>query len=158
MTERPPGRPCHRRFRSLTQQVDKGGMPYRDNRDPRGREARRQHYHRNKQQYIDRNAVRKRRLRSIMTKLKSEPCMDCGGVFPPVAMDFDHRDPSTKLWTPSRLPGLGSVRLMREELNKCDLVCSNCHRIRHELRARAARRIVEEERSASQLPLWTVEE
>jgi len=30
-------------------------------------------------------------------ELKSAPCMDCKGVFPPYVMDFDHRDPKTKV-------------------------------------------------------------
>ena len=59
--------------------------------------------------------------------------MDCGGSFPPVCMDFDHRDGSTKVnsiahWSLSDLPGLMA------EVAKCDLVCANCHRLRTEAR------------------------
>lgn len=115
-------------------------MPYRDKQDPRGREAKLRHYYSNRDQYYARNRTKKQRLRAMLVEAKSRPCMDCGGVFPPIAMDFDHRDPSTKLWTPSHLPASGSFRVLREELAKCDLVCSNCHRLREEARrlARAA--------------------
>lgn len=117
--------------------VDNLGMAYRDKDDPRNREAKRRHYYSNREQYYARNRAKKRTLRTMLVEAKSQPCMDCGGVFPPVAMDFDHRDPRTKLWPPSHLPASGSFRVMREELAKCDLVCSNCHRLREEARRMA---------------------
>lgn len=93
--------------------------------------------------------------------------MDCGGRFPPQAMDFDHREPSEKRfaisagvvpvapmkWAPGRKgrPKKQQRRVatwaeLKAEVAKCDLVCSNCHRVRttkrHRLRAiaQAARR------------------
>jgi hypothetical protein len=119
--------------------VDNPGMGYRDKYDPRNREARLRHYYSNREQYYARNRAKKRQLRALLVAAKSKPCMDCGGSFPPVAMDFDHRDPTTKLLTPAHLPGAGSFRLMQEELAKCDLVCSNCHRLREESRRLAKR-------------------
>lgn len=120
--------------------VDNTCMAYRDKYDPRNREARLRHYYKNKQPYLARAVATRLELRAIMVEEKSKPCMDCGGTFPPVAMDFDHRDPLTKLRTPSHLPGSGSLRLMQEELAKCDLVCSNCHRLREASR-RVARAV-----------------
>lgn len=65
--------------------------------------------------------------RSFIDWLKSIPCFDCGGQFPPECMDFDHRDPSTK----RRAPGaIGSLNALQNEIMKCDLVCANCHRTR----------------------------
>ena len=64
-------------------------------------------------------------------EVKSKPCMDCGGSFPPECMDFDHRDPKTKLFDVSRAAVSGSgLESVKEEIAKCDLVCANCHRIR----------------------------
>ncbi len=68
------------------------------------------------------------RGRKQVDKEKDKPCMDCGGSFPPCAMDFDHvRGEKYKevgvMW------GYSKHRLM-VEIAKCDLVCSNCHRIR----------------------------
>jgi len=34
--------------------------------------------------------------RQILAWLREAPCLDCGRKFPPVCMDFDHRDPATK--------------------------------------------------------------
>lgn len=109
-------------------------MAYRDKYDPRSREAKLRHYYKNRDQYYARNAAKKRQLRAILKDMKSHPCMDCGHTFPPVAMDFDHRDPTTKLWGPSELPKAGSFRILLAELAKCDLVCAICHRIREETR------------------------
>jgi hypothetical protein len=61
---------------------------------------------------------------------KQKPCADCGGTFHPVAMDFDHvrgeklNEVSTLLRTGS------SLETLKAEIAKCDVVCSNCHRVR----------------------------
>jgi hypothetical protein len=126
-------------------------MPYRDRHDPRIRDASTRHYDNHKDEYIARNLVRKMNLKALMIQLRSNPCMDCGGTFRTCAMDFDHRDPTTKRWMPSHLPGHGSLRLMQEELAKCDLVCSNCHRVREETRreVRRAAKAAATDRSAT---------
>jgi hypothetical protein len=56
--------------------------------------------------------------------------MDCGGKFHFSAMDFDHRDASTKLNLVSYLKLAANKAALIEEMAKCDLVCSNCHRVR----------------------------
>jgi hypothetical protein len=62
--------------------------------------------------------------------IKAAPCLDCGGVFPPEVMQFDHvRRPKVmavshmvaKLWDRDRIA---------QEIAKCELVCANCHQIR----------------------------
>lgn len=67
----------------------------------------------------------------FLDELKSKPCIDCGGTFPPECMDFDHRDPSEKCYNIGQKRGsrVSQVNLMLE-VNKCDLVCANCHRVR----------------------------
>jgi hypothetical protein len=63
---------------------------------------------------------------------KSRPCTDCGGVFPPCVMDFDHVR-GVKMFNLS--DGYNKpVAKSRIEIAKCDLVCSNCHRIRTTIR------------------------
>lgn len=44
--------------------------------------------------------------------------------------DFDHRDPSEKLFAISTNYKGVSVASLIKEMNKCDLVCANCHRHR----------------------------
>jgi hypothetical protein len=69
----------------------------------------------------------------ILDQLRSVPCADCGGRFPPCAMDFDHRDPSTKVQAVSRLITRSYATLMAE-VAKCDIVCANCHHLRTDAR------------------------
>ena len=47
-------------------------------------------------------------------------------------MDFDHRDRKTKLTNINRMINYRSYSKEKilEEIEKCDLVCANCHRIR----------------------------
>jgi hypothetical protein len=69
--------------------------------------------------------------RDYIHNVKDAPCMDCGGRFPPECMDFDHRPDEVKLFTicDRGISAFGWPKLMAE-MAKCDLVCSNCHRIR----------------------------
>jgi hypothetical protein len=62
-------------------------------------------------------------------EIKSVPCSDCKGVFPPFCMDFDHRDPSNKKFNIASWRAHSAFEVV-EEIAKCDVVCSNCHRIR----------------------------
>jgi len=57
------------------------------------------------------------------------PCTDCGRVFPPPVMQWDHRPGSEKLGDLSNFRGHTREEVL-SELAKCDLVCTNCHTIR----------------------------
>jgi hypothetical protein len=61
--------------------------------------------------------------------LKSVPCMDCKNTYPVYCMDFDHRDPSVKKFNISKWRAYSAFDVV-EEVAKCDVVCSNCHRTR----------------------------
>lgn len=67
-----------------------------------------------------------------------KPCMDCGKKYPPYVMDFDHRENEKKELLVSKVGAYGMPALLRE-IQKCDVVCSNCHRIRtHDRKERAS--------------------
>ena len=104
-------------------------MPYADPLDPRARASRRKHYEKNKEQYKARNKTSKELCLKIIREAKAGPCMDCGQSYPYYVMDFDHRDPSQKSGNINEVMLTGERRL-REEIDKCDVVCSNCHRKR----------------------------
>jgi hypothetical protein len=59
-------------------------------------------------------------------------CVDCGFDGHSVAFDFDHRNPAEKKF---KISGKYIYRWheLRKELDKTELRCSNCHRIRHYL-------------------------
>lgn len=68
----------------------------------------------------------------LRDKLKSVPCSDCLNTFDPVCMDFDHRPGENKcgvLGTMFASPSIPIDELIKE-VEKCDVVCSNCHRLR----------------------------
>lgn len=57
-------------------------------------------------------------------------CKDCGFSGHWAAFDFHHRDPSTKEYDWNKLK-LKSKQAIMNELDKCDLLCACCHRVRH---------------------------
>ena len=64
-------------------------------------------------------------------KLARGVCVDCGlsvTVDNVVVFDFDHRDRSLKLAEVGRL--VKQPHALETELEKCDLRCSNCHRLK----------------------------
>jgi hypothetical protein len=75
------------------------------------------------------------RNKDYIKHLKDSPCADCGVRYPYYVMDFDHvngekdRDISRLANAPVSLPRLIA------ELDKCELVCSNCHRERTHVRS-----------------------
>lgn len=73
-----------------------------------------------------------------LNALKSGPCTDCGGSFPPECMDFDHVR-GEKIAGVSQLLTRSRLRAVAE-IAKCELVCANCHRIRTKARRQQLRR------------------
>jgi len=45
-------------------------------------------------------------------------------------MDLDHKDPTIKVRNISDFNRVGTMGELIEEINKCEPVCSNCHRER----------------------------
>lgn len=86
----------------------------------------------NPEKYRELKQAQRDRGAEILTALKKDkPCTDCGGYFPEYCMDFDHLDPTTKVRGVSALARGGfSLKKILAEVDKCELVCSNCHRIR----------------------------
>ena len=70
-------------------------------------------------------------LREMVMEAKSKPCMDCKGEYPTYVMDLHHRDPAEKSFTVSSQHKNVGTELLQAEIDKCDVICSNCHRIRH---------------------------
>lgn len=75
--------------------------------------------------------------REVFTLIKDQPCVDCGGRFPEYVMEFDHAR-GVKEANPGDLK-YGTLERLVSEIQKCDLVCSNCHQARTYHRARALR-------------------
>jgi len=80
-----------------------------------------------------RGGGRRGTTKTFMALIKeSKPCMDCGGWFPFYVMQFDHVR-GDKMRSVSSM-NTYSVQSVMDEIEKCDLVCANCHAIRTYLR------------------------
>lgn len=101
----------------------------------------REHYLANKQRYIDQAAEHKIKTRLERTGLllkyfAQHPCTDCGES-DPVVLEFDHlRDKSFEIAT--ALCRYSWDKILAE-IEKCEVVCSNCHRRRTARRRGALR-------------------
>ena len=71
--------------------------------------------------------------RTLINAHKTHPCLDCGQSHPPYGMDFDHVR-GEKIAPVSQMLTKYSLDDILTEIQKCDLVCANCHRIRTESR------------------------
>lgn len=77
----------------------------------------------------DNQRVRHARMKALIQEAKSVPCADCGERYPYYVMDLDHRPESGKILPVSQMKYMSKERILAE-IAKCDVVCSNCHRIR----------------------------
>lgn len=75
--------------------------------------------------------IHKKRNKSFIAEyLKLHPCIDCGNNNI-IVLDFDHLDASIKITEVSYMVNSGwSLENIIKEIAKCEVVCSNCHRIR----------------------------
>ena len=95
-----------------------------------------QHYKDNKNLYLEKakqnNKVYKKRNYDFLIEFKKDkPCMDCGQLFPHYVMDFDHLPSEVKKDNIAKIKNSSlSVSILQKEIEKCELICSNCHRIR----------------------------
>jgi hypothetical protein len=64
-------------------------------------------------------------------KLKEESgCVDCGEMYPHYMLEFDHLPGHEKIGNPTWVARSRSWKSALLEMEKCDIVCANCHKIR----------------------------
>ncbi|QPV64725.1 hypothetical protein I7X12_09030 [Halosimplex litoreum] len=92
-------------------------------------------HYRNAEHNTERTLRRRARLRAWVNDRKRERgCVDCGES-DPACLDFHHRDSAEKEMAVTDLITHGHGReALRREFEKCDVVCANCHRRRHDRR------------------------
>jgi hypothetical protein len=96
-------------------------------------EYKKKHYRANKQRYVDNAAKRKRRVLQervdfLVGYLRDHPCVDCGEV-DVVVLEFDHVR-GKKEFDVTRGVRDHAWQSVLREIEKCDVVCANCHRRR----------------------------
>lgn len=74
--------------------------------------------------------ARQRKLKAEAVAYKGGKCTECGGVFHNAAFEFHHPDPKGKDYS---IGNKKSLKLDNHiiELDKCVLICSNCHKTIH---------------------------
>ena len=106
-------------------------------KDPKKRkDAMKRWYERHKQAQIARVKKQGQRNREeVQAYKRGKPCADCQQCYPHYVMDFDHVR-GEKIANVADIMRVNmSRKKLWDEIAKCDLVCSNCHRIRtHERR------------------------
>ena len=109
------------------------------------RKSKRDYYQRNKDKIIQKNSeyaklnkdkvktwskrFKKKKQKEFQEFKKTLKCSICGYDKNPKAIDLHHVDPSKKYKLTSRL--IGCTNKLKEELEKCVPICSNCHREIH---------------------------
>jgi hypothetical protein len=58
-------------------------------------------------------------------------CRSCHGIFHPAAFDFHHLDPTKKDFSITNAFNNKPFDVIKKEVEKCVLLCANCHRIEH---------------------------
>lgn len=73
--------------------------------------------------------ARQEERKTFINSFKDAPCKDCGQKFPTYCMDFDHVR-GEKKDNIANMKSNRTFKRIQEEIEKCDLVCAICHRIR----------------------------
>ena len=76
-----------------------------------------------------------KRNRALASKAKDVPCADCGLKYPSYVMDFDHVRGEKKGNIATMVGVATALKTLLAEIEKCEVVCSNCHRHRTHARA-----------------------
>lgn len=84
-----------------------------------------------KKNVVRRNKKNRKVLQDyILQHFKSNSCKDCGNSDPRV-LEFDHLPQFKKSKDISRLLAASvSTNTLQKEMDKCEVVCANCHKIR----------------------------
>ena len=70
---------------------------------------------------------RRKKIQEFIRNYKlSKGCADCGYNKHHAALEFDHVDGEKEF----NVCNAKSIKQAKEEIKKCEVVCSNCHRIR----------------------------
>lgn len=82
-----------------------------------------------KQCNADKTSNRLKQYKLLAVKYKGEKCQCCGYANNVGVLEFHHREPKEKEIILSSFSG--SLEKFKLELDKCDMLCANCHRAKH---------------------------
>lgn len=87
--------------------------------------------HQERVKLVNKKQLLENRIRAL-EYLKQHPCVDCGEANP-IVLDFDHKDPQDKAFNVCQALVYKSYtgwHMIEQEIEKCDIRCANCHRIK----------------------------
>ena len=93
----------------------------------------RNHYLNNREYYLNKAKKRNKVVRDMMQEyvasyLQKNPCIDCGET-DLLVLEFDHRERSEKRYNISHIiKNNMTEKQLFNEIKKCEVRCSNCHR------------------------------
>ena len=101
-------------------------------KDPeKRRQSQRDHYYRNKEQYLKRNRERKKRLKKQWLEFKGSLSCEMCGESHISTFDFHHIEKHPDNRAVNRLVSDYNFKEAYEEIKKCMVLCANCHRKLH---------------------------
>lgn len=107
-------------------------MPYLDKE--KEKKAKHESYLRNKEKNVAKLKEKRRKFRQWVWDIKKGlKCSECGDTRTPV-LEFHHTDPDLKegmISEMARNPSEKQKQKILEEIEKCIVLCSNCHKIEH---------------------------
>ena len=105
-------------------------MPYKD--PEKQRTAQRKYAQKRTAYYRERSRQRRAELKQWYFDLKSTLACERCGEDHPATIDFHHPDPSTKELDISKaVSDLVAKENILEEIQRCMVLCANCHRKEH---------------------------
>ena len=84
--------------------------------------------YKDKQEQLESQRLWRKERRRKIDEIKDVPCLDCGCRFPPECMDFDHL--KDKIGNISKMSTKNNWDDVLLEIEKCEVICANCHRMR----------------------------
>lgn len=92
------------------------------------------YYNNNKEEYLAKTKIRQEALLNenrikLLEYQQLNPCVDCGNDNP-IVLEFDHLIQEEKTINISLMLRDYKWDKIKKEIDKCEVVCANCHRIR----------------------------
>jgi 5-methylcytosine-specific restriction endonuclease McrA len=98
------------------------------------KKAGKRHYRENTKEtkekiYVRRKERKEENRNYVLAHLKIHPCVDCGESNP-LTLHFDHVRGRKRMNVSQMIQGAYTLKVLREEIEKCEVRCANCHSIR----------------------------
>ncbi|MBU6231640.1 hypothetical protein KGP36_03135 [Patescibacteria group bacterium] len=98
----------------------------------KARASRRKWYQANKEKAVAKVLERKSELKEWLTEYRKNTCCETCGENDIACLDFHHTDPSLKeISIATTIKNGWSKERILDEISKCVVLCSNCHRKFH---------------------------